>query len=86
MEFEKNVKIRREKFGTVIFQTLCEKVFVTNQTGSAILQMIEEEKDLDNIVAELAQNFESDFEIVAKDVTEFIMELKENQIIRGVAE
>ncbi len=45
MNFTEHVKIRSEKFGTVIFETLTEKIFITNETGAEILQLIEQGKD-----------------------------------------
>ena len=50
MEFKKHVKIRDEKFGSVIFETLREKVYVTNETGSNILQLIKQGKDKQSII------------------------------------
>ena len=44
MEFNKHVQVRKEKFGTVIFETLKEKVFVTNSTGSEIIERLKEKK------------------------------------------
>jgi hypothetical protein len=39
MQFEKHVKVRQEKFGSVMFETLREKIFVTNETGAEILRL-----------------------------------------------
>ncbi len=82
MNFTEHVKIRNEKFGTVIFETLTEKIFITNETGSEILQFIEQGKDLPQIVDELRKNYLENQEI-EKDAADFINCLKENNFIAG---
>ncbi len=82
MEFEKHVKIRQEKFGAVVFETLREKVFVTNETGAEVLRMLEKGKELAEIVAELAKNYECDPAIIKQDVEEFISMLKDKGLIK----
>ena len=39
MDFTKYTKVRNEKFGAVVFDTLNEKVFVTNESGDEILRL-----------------------------------------------
>ena len=80
MNFTEHVKIRNEKFGTVIFETLTEKIFITNETGSEILHLIEQGKDLSQIVDELQKNYLENQEI-EKDAADFINCLKENNFI-----
>jgi Coenzyme PQQ synthesis protein D (PqqD) len=80
MNFTEHVKIRNEKFGTVIFETLTEKIFITNETGSEILHLIEQGKDLLQIVDELQKNYLENQEI-EKDAAHFINCLKENNFI-----
>jgi len=80
MHFTDHVKIRNEKFGTVIFETLSEKIFITNETGGKILQCIEQGKDLSQIVDELKKNYIENSQI-EKDVTDFIGCLKGNNFI-----
>ncbi len=80
MNFTEHVKIRNEKFGTVIFETLTEKIFITNETGSEILQLIEQGRDLPQIVDELQKNYLENQEI-GKDAADFINRLKENNFI-----
>ncbi len=82
MNFTEHVKIRNEKFGTVIFETLSEKIFVTNESGGKILQLIEQGKDAPHIVAELQNIYVHDSPI-EKDVNDFIGHLKENEFIKG---
>ncbi len=82
MNFTEHVKIRNEKFGTVIFETLTEKIFITNETGAKILELIGEGRDLPQIVTELQKTYLKDQEI-EKDTTDIIDCLKENNFIAG---
>lgn len=81
MNFTEHTKTRKEKFGTVVFDTLTEKIFITDQIGAEILQLIEQDKDLPQIVSELGEAFDGDGQIIEQDVIEFIDELKSNNII-----
>lgn len=82
MNFTEHVKIRDEKFGTVIFETLSEKIFITNETGGKILQCIKQGRDLPQIVDELKKIYIENPQI-EKDVTDFIGCLKGNNFIAG---
>lgn len=82
MHFNEHVKIREEKFGAVIFETLRERIFVTNETGRKILQRIEQGKDLPQIVDEFREIYIENPEI-EKDATDFIGSLRENNLIAG---
>ena len=81
MNLTEHTKIRREKFGTVVFDTLTEKIFITDEIGSEILKLIEQGKDMPEIVNELSELFDSDEQAIEKDVVEFTDELKSNSII-----
>ena len=82
MNFTKHTKIRKEKFGTVVFETLTEKIFITDQTGGEILQLIEQGKDLPEIVGVLGDSYDGDKQMIEKDVVEFIGQLKTNNLLR----
>jgi len=82
VEFAKHVKVRQEKFGAVMFETLCEKVFVTNETGAEILRLLEEGREPIYIIAELAQNYSGDPEMIKDDVNDFMSILKATGIIK----
>jgi hypothetical protein len=82
MNFTEHTKMRKEKFGTVIFDTLTEKIFITDQIGGEILQLVEEGKDLAGIVDVLAQDYDCDRGVIEKDVIEFTNELKSSNIVR----
>ena len=81
MNFTKHTKIRKEKFGTVVFDTLTEKIFITDQIGGDILQLIEQGKDLGQIVSELGADYNGDKSLIEKDVVEFTEQLKSNNVI-----
>lgn len=81
MNFAEHTKIRREKFGTVVFDTLTEKIFVTDQIGGEILQLIEQGKDLPEIVSVLGENYDGDKQEIEKDVVEFMEQLSLNNIV-----
>lgn len=72
MEFNKNVQVRQEKFGAVIFETLKEKVFVTNPTGSSIIERLKEKKTPEAIIGELAVLYGTGPAEIADDVNCFI--------------
>ena len=84
MNFTEHTKIRKEKFGTVVFDTLTEKIFITDQIGSEILQLIEQGKHLPEIVSELGEIFDGDSQMIEGDVVEFTEQLKANNIISNV--
>lgn len=82
MEFSKHVRVREEKFGSVIFETLKEKVFVTNETGSSILRLLKEGKSPEEIISILDELYDSEPQKVIRDeVTDFISSLKENNLL-----
>lgn len=83
MNLTEHTKIRKEKFGTVLFDTLTEKIFVTDEIGSEILQLIEQGKDLSQMVSELCETFDGGRQIIEKDVIEFTEQLKSDNIISG---
>ena len=81
MNLTEHTKIRKEKFGTVVFDTLTEKIFITDQIGGEILQLIEQGRHLPEIVSELGEFFDGDSQMIEDDVVEFTEQLKANNII-----
>ncbi len=81
MNLTEHTKIRKEKFGTVLFDTLTEKIFITDEVGSEILQLVEQSKDLSQMVSELCETFDGEEQIIEKDVIEFTEQLKSDNII-----
>ncbi len=82
MEFEKHLRVRREKFGAVVFETLREKVFVTNETGGEILGLLEKGKEIEDVIADLANDYDCGPGVIEGDVKEFISKLKDNGLIK----
>ena len=81
MNFTEHTKIRKEKFGTVVFDTLTEKIFITGEVGGQILELIEQGKDLPEIVSVLGDSYDGDEQEMEKDVLEFTEQLKSNNIV-----
>jgi len=86
MNFTEHTKLRKEKFGTVVFDTLTEKIFITDEIGSDILQLVEQGMDVPEIVSALADSYDGDPEAMRKDITEFAEQLKSNKIIADSAQ
>ncbi len=83
MNLTEHTKIRKEKFGTVVFDTLTEKIFITDEIGSEILQLIEQGRQLPQIISELGKMFDGDSQMIEDDVVEFTEQLKANNIINN---
>ena len=81
MNFTEHTKLRKEKFGAVVFDTLTEKIFITDQIGGEILQLVEQRKDLPEILSTLGDSYDGDKQMIEKDVVEFIGQLKSNNIV-----
>ena len=81
MNFTEHTKLRKEKFGTVVFDTLTEKIFITDQIGGEILQLIGQGKDLPEMLSVLGDNYDGDRQTIKKDVVEFTDQLKSNNIV-----
>lgn len=83
MEFQKHVKVRQEKFGAAVFDTLSEKVFVTNETGAEILRLLQKGEEAKEVVEELVKNYDCDPATAKYQTEEFIIRLKEKGIIKN---
>lgn len=81
MVFSEHVKVREEKFGAVIFETLKEKVFVTNEAGKDILGLIEKGDSVAEILTKIKDVYETEISQIQNDVKDFIAQLKEKGII-----
>lgn len=81
MEFKKNVQVREEKFGTVIFETLKEKVFVTNPTGADIVRLLQAKKSTDEIIEDLATKYGTTRTAIAAEINQFVENLITNDVI-----
>jgi len=81
MKLKDFVKFRKEKFGGVIFDTLREKVFITNETGSEVLELIEKNYSVEKIIDYMEENYDVEKEELKEEIEKFILILKENSII-----
>ncbi|MEK6714512.1 MAG: HPr-rel-A system PqqD family peptide chaperone [Candidatus Omnitrophota bacterium] len=82
MQFAEFVKLRNEKFGSVVFDTLKEKVYVTNETAGEILNLIKQGKSKEEIIDDLEENYRSDAETIEKEVSEFLQELENLKVVK----
>ncbi len=80
MKLTEHTKIRKEKFGAVVFETLTEKVFVTDEVGAEILDLVARGKTLPDILAWLGDSYDADRQDIETDVAEFIEQLKSSKI------
>jgi hypothetical protein len=81
MNFTEHTKIRKEKFGTVVFDTLTEKIFITDEIGGEILKLIEQGNDLSEILNVLSNRYDGDRKMIEKDTIEFVGQLQSSNII-----
>lgn len=81
MGFTEHTKLRKEKFGTVLFDTLTEKIFITDQVGTHILEFIAKGIESSEIANQLCDIYDGDEQTIQKDTMEFIAELKLNNMI-----
>ncbi|MCL5674173.1 MAG: PqqD family protein [Candidatus Omnitrophica bacterium] len=81
MKLKKFVKTRDEKFGEVIFDTLKEKVFVTNETGKDIVDLLQQGYSSENIVRSLSDLYNKEPAEIQNDILSFIDSLKNNSLI-----
>lgn len=82
MCFAQHVKIRHEKFGSVVFDTLREKVFVTNVGGADILKLIQEGKGAEDISDSLGEVYDCDLQLLKSDVEEFLKQMRNSNLIK----
>lgn len=80
MILSEHVKVRAEKFGAVIFETLREKVFITNETGRDVLNLMTKGYSEGKIIEVLATDYSVEAAGIKEDVLNFISQLKNNNI------
>ena len=80
MVFPKYVKVRQERFGAVVFDTLREKVLVSNPTGAEILRLLGEEKSVEDICGELSRSYDGDPAQLKAEVNNFVDELRKREL------
>jgi hypothetical protein len=75
------VKVREEKFGAVIFDTKKEKVYVTNEIGKEILNLIKNGKTAEEIAQYLSHSYDEDPDIIKRDVLNFLEDLRKSNLM-----
>lgn len=80
MVFPKYVKVRQERFGAVVFDTLREKVFVSNPTGADILRLLGDKKSIGDICEELSRSYNVDSAQLKVEVNNFVDELRKKEL------
>lgn len=75
------VKVREEKFGAVIFDTKKEKVYVTNEIGKEILNLIKNGKTAEEIAQHLSHSYNEDPAIIKRDVLNFLEDLRKSNLM-----
>ena len=81
MKFTDYVKIREEKFGVVIFDTLTEKVYVTNETAKEIISLLLAGKTEKEIIQILTDSYNGSTQEISDDTINFINELKKRNLL-----
>ncbi|MBI2440492.1 MAG: PqqD family protein [Lentisphaerae bacterium] len=76
MQFAPHVKWRREKFGAVVFDTLSEKIYVTNAIGGAVLSLMAQGLDAAALIARLQQDFDGDPAQIETEAAAFLQALQ----------
>jgi len=80
MVFPKYVKVRQERFGAVVFDTLREKVLVSNPTGAEVLSLLDEGKSVEDICDELGRSYNVDPAQLKAEVNNFVDELRKREL------
>jgi hypothetical protein len=81
MKFANSVKVRSEKFGSVVFETLRERVFVSNSAGADILKLVDDGKTKEEIVAELSDKYDGNENTIKNDIAEYFACLEQNNLL-----
>ncbi len=76
MDLTRCVKVRNEKFGAVLFDTLNEKIYVTNESGKDILGLISEGLEPPAIAERLGAGYSEGAEQIDSDVARFVDDLQ----------
>ncbi len=86
MQFAEYVKLREEKFGAVVFDTLNEKVYITNESGKEILSLMAEGLSASEIAERLAPEFQEDSSEIQNDISEFVKGLQAAGLLGSLVE
>ena len=75
------VKFREEKFGAVLFETRCEKVYTLSPTGAAVVREIVAGAASAELPAKLKEKYEDASGKMAAEAAAFLSQLKEKGLI-----
>jgi len=81
MKFVSHAKIRKEKFGTVVFDTLNEKVYVTDEIGAQVLSLLEEGRSVGDISTVMCDGYDAASAAITADVASFVNDLRVKKLI-----
>jgi len=79
---DSNVKVRQERFGTVIFDTMEDRVFVAKGTANRVLPLILSGKSIGDAAKQLAQEYEGNENEILRDIGEFVKQLLEKSLVK----
>ncbi len=77
MNINKNVAVSDNGF---LFNSATGESFTLNEVGTELLNLIKENKDLDEIKSILLKKYEVDSNIIEKDYQDFVEELKKYKL------
>lgn len=86
MEFARHVRWRSEKFGAVIFDTMSEKVYVTNETGNDILGLIAGGLSATAAGERLEKEYTGDGDKIRSEVAAFVEALRTSGLLASEVE
>ena len=81
IRFKENIFKKETGEGVVVLDPNEKSVFLINNTGKRILELIEEKKDIEEITAILKDEYERSEDVIKKDVLFFLDEVKKNSEI-----
>lgn len=80
----KQARIREEEFGAIVYDFVKEKAIAINQTGLAILRLLEERSyTLDELAEALSHQYKGDPPVIRDHVAAFVKKMIDQGIIRG---
>ena len=80
----KQVRIREEEFGAIVYDFVKEKAIAVNKTGLSILNLLEERNyTIDQLTEELSRRYKGDVSVIRNHVIAFAERMIEAGIIEG---
>jgi hypothetical protein len=80
----KQVRIREEEFGGIVYDFMKEKAIAVNKTGLSIIRLLEEQScTIDQLTADLSNMYQGDSTAIRNSVVKFLEKMTEAGIIEG---